>query len=98
MSEKKEHEFLTNDKILEILKKIESTQDVQEVDFKVRPGTEAGDNFGSELVRCDLAARVDGEEREYHWMVKCSLPGAGFSRDMRLEETEAAFYQDVLPK
>ncbi len=93
-----QHPLLTNQKLLEILQKVEGTRDVEILKADVEPGTAAGDNYSSEVVRCDVAARVRGEKKEYHWMLKLTSTNQTFAQGMHMEAKEIIFYRDILPK
>ena len=75
MGELQTCKYLSEAKLLHILKTHESTEDVVLTSTSKKAGTEVGDNYSGELVRVDLKAKVRGEEREYHWMAK--LPPQG---------------------
>ncbi len=94
-----EHDVLTKDKLTQILRKLEKTKDVEILKLSVKPGTEAGDNYASEIAKCDMTARVGGnEEKEYHWMVKMSPVITSFTVGMHLEENEVIYYDEMAPK
>ena len=95
-----EHRILTKGKVLSILKKVTETDNVDIVDFTVKPGTEAGDNYSSEMTAVDIKAKVNGMEKDFHWMVKVAMntpDNLVFIRGLRMEETEVNFYKDIIP-
>ena len=70
------------------------------LECRVGPATSKGENYSSEVSRCDMTVVADGEEkRELHWICK-TLPEIPFfpktiMRDMRMEEKEISFYTKV---
>ncbi len=93
-----EHDTLTKKKLLEILWKVEGNQDVEILSCSVQPGTEKGENYASEMLRCDLTAVVGKEEKDYHWMVKLEPVLTEFTKGMHLEEKEITYYKELMPK
>ncbi len=51
--------IMTREKVVEIIRKIESCDEVQIEEFKLNDGTEIGENYTSELVKVDVEAKVD---------------------------------------
>ncbi len=95
-----EHRILTRTKIRDILRESEKAAEITLLDYQWRAGAEKGENFSSEVVKCDVKALVDGQEKEFHWFAKVPLENPEelkFERDMRSEEKETAFYKDILP-
>ena len=93
-----EHNILTRNKLLEILQTVEMGKKVEILHFSVMPATEQGENFISELLKCDITARVNKEEKEYHWMVKIEPVVTEFTKGMHMEEKEIVYYKEMLPK
>ena len=93
-----EHTLLTTEKLLHILQTSEGTKDVSITKHSVRPGTEAGENFASELSRVEITATVNGKEKEYHWMVKMTPENnTSFTMGAHMEENEITYYRDIIP-
>ncbi len=93
-----EHSLLTKEKLLDILQHIEKTKDVKIINHSVKPGTEAGDNYASEMAKCDITAQVEGKKKEYHWMVKMSPVITSFGKGMHMEEKEIMYYSSMFSK
>ncbi len=95
--EDQDHPVLTKEKLLEVVQQVEGTKDVVIAECVRSPGTKPGDNYGSELVKCDLVARVGGKEKTFHWMVKLQLLDTSFA-EVHLEEKEIFCYDYALKK
>ena len=53
------------------------------------------------MVACDAKMRVNGKEKDYHWMVKCAPNDPGrmvIHRHLKVEKKEIGFYEDLLPR
>ncbi len=93
-----EHALLTISKLLEILEKVENNKEVQLLAYSVKPGTEKGDNYASEIAKVDITAKVGTETKEYHWMVKIEPVITEFTKRLHLEEKEITYYKEIVPK
>ncbi len=93
-----EHSLLTKEKLLEILQGVEKTKNVRILKHFVQAGTAAGDNYSSEVVRCDITALVEDEEKEYHWMAKVTPIKPSFATGSTMEAKEIIFYRDILSR
>ena len=92
----KEHDTLTKSKLLEILQTVEKNKKVEILEHSVSPGTETGENFCSEIARCDIVARIGKEVKEYHWMVKLEPILTEFTEGQHVEEKEITYYQFLM--
>ncbi len=89
--------MLTKQKLTYILRQVER-MNVEIVNYSVKSGSEKGDNFASEMVRCDLTAKVAGQVKDYHWMVKLEPATTHFTKGRHFEENEIIFYSNLLPR
>ncbi len=92
----KEHDTLTKSKLLEILQTVEKNKKVEILEHSVSPGTETGENFCSEIARCDIVARIGKEVKEYHWIVKLEPILTEFTEGQHVEEKEITYYQFLM--
>ncbi|XP_059086963.1 uncharacterized protein LOC131883497 [Tigriopus californicus] len=95
-----EHKALTKEKIAEILKQHESTQDVQLIKMDLKSGAEKGQNYSGLVVSCHIEAEINGQVKVYNWMAKVPLDDPDKYQWLRLgfmEQKELGFYQDLVP-
>lgn len=96
-----QHPVLTPEKLLHMVKTIEKTDNVELINQVVRPGTEKGENYASELSAVEVEAKVNGSAKKYQWMIKLPPMDKGrlmINEAMMLEKREIAFYNDLVPK
>lgn len=100
VSAAKEHRVLTKEKITQIVREVEKTEDVEVTKLSVEPGPAKGENFSGEVMATNFTAKIGGTSKDYHWMVK--LPPSDPSRAamvkaMKMEVKEFRVYRELIP-
>ena len=93
-----EHPLLTKEKLMKILRQAENEEEIEILEYSVKPGTEAGDNYASEIAKCDITAKVGGRKKDFHWMVKMESTLSDFTKGLHLDEKEIIYYKEMVPK
>ena len=93
-------DILTPEKLTDIVKSVEKTDDVELVSRSFGSTTNKGENWNSSLVAVDVVAKVGGLEKEYHWVGK--FPPENQERQMfqkatMMADKEVAFYAEFAP-
>ena len=93
-------DILTPEKLTDIVKSVEKTDDVELVSRSFGSTTNKGENWNSSLVAVDVVAKVGGFEKEYHWVGK--FPPENQERQMfqkatMMADKELAFYAEFAP-
>ena len=93
---------VTEERILRILKKIEGTNDVLVEEIMDKKGSEKGDGFMSDISDVKVEATVQGNTKEYQWMIKHTPRDPNRWVMSRLwfkaDEREVKFFSDLLPR
>ena len=93
---------VTNDRIVRILKKIESTDDVVIESIQDHDGHEVGEGLASEMGVVEVQALINGENKSYNWVLKSTPRDPGrFHRSRYVfshNEREIRFFRDLLPR
>ena len=60
------HDTLTKDKLIDVLRHIHKTEDVSLLKTDIRPAAAKGDNMVGEVLKVDLQAAINGQEKVQH--------------------------------